>query len=231
MILFCSDPGTSENIAPKKRRRKESSTYLETNTPVDYFGDVPGKSSGRGTVQAGKQLASSSIGSYGQYPDDDRVVKNKTSGPGGALKRKSDFSADATARAKISKEDYKDVLLPLDYGDKELLLPLDYAHKSKSSDMLLPVDYAHKSKTSETYDYGSAYRDKGTSVQLDFQQRKASRENHDSSNRIYRKGKCGTSEYPVVAMGSAVYSTQTVVGAFFSVILFVGTNGFNPLLI
>nr|TKW18092.1 hypothetical protein SEVIR_5G410200v2 [Setaria viridis] len=220
------DPGTSTNIAPKKRRRKDSSTYLETNAPVDYLsiGDVPGKSSGRGTVQAGKQLASSSVGSYGQYPEDNRVVKNKTSGPGGALKRKSDFSAvaDATARAKISKdasnapvelsdlEDYKDVLLPLDYGDKELLLPLDYAHKSKSSDMLLPLDYAHKSKTSETYDYGSAYRDKGTSVQLDFQQRKASRENHDSSNRIYRKGKCGTSEYPVVAMGTAVYSTQTV---------------------
>ncbi|CAO2182130.1 unnamed protein product [Urochloa humidicola] len=195
------EPGTSANVAPKKRRRKDSSsTYLETNqlAPADYFntGDVPGNSSGRSTVQAGKQLASSNAGPYGQYHEDSRVVKNKTSGPGAAPKRKSsDFSLgpDATARAKISKD---------------ALLPLDYAHKSK--DALLPLDYAHKSKTSETHDYAySAYRDKGTSVQLDFQQRKAGGE-QGTSSRIYRKEKYGTSEYPVMPMGSAVYSTQTV---------------------
>ncbi|CAL4953385.1 unnamed protein product [Urochloa decumbens] len=157
------EPGTSANVAPKKRRRKDSSsTYAETNqlAPVDYFntGDVPGNSSGRGTVQAGKQLASSNAGSYGQYHEDSRVARNKTSGPGAAPKRKSsDFSvgADATARAKIT------------------------------------------------------YRDKGTSVQLDFQQRKAGGE-QGMSSRIYRKEKYGTTEYPVMAMGSAVYSTQTV---------------------
>ncbi|CAL4972807.1 unnamed protein product [Urochloa decumbens] len=211
------EPGTSANVAPKKRRRKDSSsTYAETNqlAPVDYFntGDVPGNSSGRGTVQAGKQLASSNAGSYGQYHEDSRVAKNKTSGPGAAPKRKSsDFSggADATARAKISKGASH---APLELRDlekhKDALLPLDYAHKSK--DALLPLDYAHKSKTSETYDYAySAYRDKGTSVHLDFQQRKAGGE-QGTSNRIYRKEKYGTTEYPVMAMGSAVYSTQTV---------------------
>ncbi|CAO1942528.1 unnamed protein product [Urochloa humidicola] len=220
------EPGISANAAQKKRRRKDSSnTYLENNqlAPVDYFntGDVPGNSSGRGIIQAGKQVASSNTGSYGQYHEDSRVAKNKTSGSGAAPKRKSsDFSvgADATARAKISKgaselrdlEKHKDALLPLDYAhkSKDALLPLDYVHKSK--DALLPLDYTHKSKTSETYDYAySAYRDKGTSVQLDFQQRKAGGE-QGTSSRIYRKEKYGATEYPVMAMGSAVYSTQTV---------------------
>ncbi|WVZ67925.1 hypothetical protein U9M48_016939 [Paspalum notatum var. saurae] len=197
------EPGTSANVAPKKRRRKDSSsTHLETNqlAPVGYshVGDLLGKSSGRGTVQAGKQLASSNVGPYGQYPEDNRVVKNKTSGPGGAPKRKSsDFSmgADAAARAKIIKDASH---APLEIRDFE-------KHKA----VALPVEYAHKSKTSETYDYAySAYRDKGTSVQLDFQQRRASGENQDPSNRIYRKEKHGTSEYPGMAMASAVYSAQ-----------------------
>ncbi|KAJ1286526.1 hypothetical protein BS78_03G359100 [Paspalum vaginatum] len=196
------EPGTLANVAPKKRRRKDSSsTYLETNqlAPVDYFnvGDLPGKSSGRGTVQAGKQLASSNIGSYG-HPEDNRVVKNKTSGPGGAPKRKSsDFSmgADAATRDKIIKDASH---APLELRDLE-------KHKAAA----LPVEYAHKSKTSETYDYAyPAYRDKGTSVQLDFQQRRASGENQDPSNRIYRKEKHGTSEYPGMAMASAIYSAQ-----------------------
>lgn len=210
LILFCSEAGTSANVAPKKRRRKDSSSaYLETNqlAPVDYFntGDVPGKSSGRGTVQAGKQLASSNASSYGQYHEDNRVVKNKTSGPGGAPKRKSsDFSmgADAVARAKISKDASH---APLELRDLE-------KHKAAA----LPVDYAHKSKTSETYDYAySAYRDKGTSVQLDFQQRKTIGENQDPSTRIYRKEKYGASEYPVMAIGTSVYSAQTVVRVLF----------------
>ncbi|ONM35873.1 wound-responsive family protein [Zea mays] len=75
----------------------------------------------------------------------------------------------------------------------------------------LPVDYAHKSKISETFDYAyPAYRDKGTSGQLDFQQRKISRENQGPSNRTYRKEKHGTNEYPGIAMATAVYSTQTM---------------------
>lgn len=209
VILFCSEPGTSANVAPKKRRRKDaSSTYLETNhlAPVDYFdiGDVPGKSSARGTVQAGKQLASSNIGSYGQYYEDNRVVKNKTSGPGGAPKRKSSefLGGDAAARAKVIRDVSH---APLELRDLE-------KHKAAA----LPVDYAHKSKTSETFDYAyPAYRDKGTSVQLDFQQRKVSGENQDPSNRIYRKEKHGTSEYPGMAMASAVYSTQTMVRVSF----------------
>lgn len=218
VILFCSEPGISANVAPKKRRRKDASiTYLETNhlAPVDYFniGDVPGKSSARGAVQTGKQLGSSNIGSYGQYHEDNRVVKNKTSGPGGAPKRKSsEFSGgDAAARAKIIKD--------VSYA------PLELRDLEKHKAAALPVDYAHKSKTSETFDYAyPAYRDKGTSAQLDFQQRKVSGENQDPSNRIYRKEKHGTSEYPGMAMASAVYSTQTMVRVSFSFCLWDRRN-------
>ncbi|AQK99103.1 wound-responsive family protein [Zea mays] len=177
------EPGGSANVAPKKRRRKDaSSTYLETNhlAPVDYFdiGYVPGKSSARGTAKVGKQLASSNIGSYGQYHEDNRVVKNKTSGPGGAPRRKSsEFSVgDAAARAKVIK-DVSDA--PLELRDLE---------KQKAAPP--PVSYAHKSKTSEAFDYAyPADRDKGTSAQLGFQQRKVSGENQDPSNRIYHKEK------------------------------------------
>ncbi|XP_062207682.1 ubinuclein-1-like [Phragmites australis] len=200
------EPGTSTNVAPKKRRRKDSSsTYLENNqlAPGDYsnIGDMPGKSSGRGAVPSGKQLASSSVGSYGQYHEDNRVVKNKTGAPGGApIRKSSDFAvvADAAARTKMSSKDVPHA--PLELRDLE-------KHKAAA---LQPIDYAHKSKTSETYDYTySAYGDKGTSMQLDFQQRKASGENQDPSNRMYRKEKHGISEYPGMAMANAVYSTQT----------------------
>lgn len=197
------EPGTAANVAPKKRRRKDaSSSYLESNHlgPIDYFdiGDVPEKSSSRGTVQTGKQLVSSNVSSYGQYHEDNRVVKNKISGPGGAPKRKSsEFSGDAAARAKIIKDVSH---APLELRDME-------KHKAAA----LPVDYAHKSKISETFDYAyPAYRDKGTSGQLDFQQRKISRENQGPSNRTYRKEKHGTNEYPGIAMATAVYSTQTM---------------------
>ncbi|ONM35870.1 wound-responsive family protein [Zea mays] len=203
VVLFCSEPGTAANVAPKKRRRKDaSSSYLESNHlgPIDYFdiGDVPEKSSARGTVQTGKQLVSSNVSSYGQYHEDNRVVKNKISGPGGAPKRKSsEFSGDAAARAKIIKDVSH---APLELRDME-------KHKAAA----LPVDYAHKSKISETFDYAyPAYRDKGTSGQLDFQQRKISRENQGPSNRTYRKEKHGTNEYPGIAMATAVYSTQTM---------------------
>ncbi|ONM35868.1 wound-responsive family protein [Zea mays] len=201
--LVQCEPGTAANVAPKKRRRKDaSSSYLESNHlgPIDYFdiGDVPEKSSARGTVQTGKQLVSSNVSSYGQYHEDNRVVKNKISGPGGAPKRKSsEFSGDAAARAKIIKDVSH---APLELRDME-------KHKAAA----LPVDYAHKSKISETFDYAyPAYRDKGTSGQLDFQQRKISRENQGPSNRTYRKEKHGTNEYPGIAMATAVYSTQTM---------------------
>jgi hypothetical protein len=211
LIILCSDPGTSTNAAPKKRRRKDSSTDNNQIAPGGHFntGDLPGKSSGRGSAQAGNP-SSSNIGSYGQYYEDNRVAKNKT----GAPKRKSsDFAvgADVAPHAKMSSKDISNA--PLEIRDME-------KHKAAA---FQPIDYAHKSKTSETYAY-PAYRDKGTSIQLDFLQRKATGENQDRSNRIHHKEKQGISEYPSMAMASATYSTQTAVIILFH-ILFIGPRG------
>ncbi|KAL6840295.1 hypothetical protein ACP4OV_030105 [Aristida adscensionis] len=197
------EAGTSTNAAPKKRRRKDLSNTVANNqvAPGDYLniGDVPGKSSGRGVAHAGRQLASSNLGSYGY--EDNRVVKSKTGAPGAPPKRKpADIAAgaDTVARTKMSKD--------VSYTSSELR-DLE-KHKAAA---FLPVDYANKSKTSETYNYAyPAYRDRDTSMQLDFQQRKASGGNQDPSNRIQRKEKHGMSEYSGMAMASAVYSSQTM---------------------
>ncbi|KAL6616497.1 hypothetical protein ACP70R_038767 [Stipagrostis hirtigluma subsp. patula] len=199
------EPGTSTNVAPKKRRRKDpSNTYMENNqvAPGDYFniGDMPGKSSGRGAAHAGRQLASSNLGAYGH--EDNRVVKSKTGAPGGPPKRKAAdvaAGADIAARTKMSSKDVS--YAPSDLRDLE-------KHKAAA---FLPVDYAHKPKTSETYNYAySAYKDRDSSMQLDFQQRKGSGGNQDPSNRIQRKEKSGISEYSGMAMAGAVYSSQTM---------------------
>jgi hypothetical protein len=215
LIILCSDPGTSTNAAPKKRRRKDSSTDNNQIAPGGHFntGDLLGKSSGRGSAQAGNP-SSSNIGSYGQYYEDNRVAKNKTGAPGGTPKRKSsDFAvgADVAQRAKMSSKDISNA--PLEVRDME---------KRKAA-AFQPIDYAHKSKTSEAYAY-PANRDKGTSIQLDLLQRNATGENQDQSNRIHHKEKHGISEYPSMAMASATYSTQTAVIILFH-ILFIGPRG------
>jgi hypothetical protein len=224
LIILCSDPGTSTNAAPKKRRRKDASTDNNQIAPGDHFntGDVLGKSSGRGSSQAGKP-SSSNIGSYGQYYEDNIVPKNKTGAPGGPKRKSSDFAvgADAALHAKTSSKDISNA--PLEITDME-------KHKAAA---FQPIDYAYKSKISETYDYAyPAYRDKGASIQLDSQQRKASGENKDQSNRIHRKEKHGISEYPSMAMASATYSTQTEVIILFHYFIFcllVQETTFNPL--
>ncbi|KAK3162653.1 hypothetical protein QOZ80_1BG0092040 [Eleusine coracana subsp. coracana] len=72
-----------------------------------------------------------------------------------------------------------------------------------------PKKRRRKDASSDNNQIAPAYRDKGTSVQLDFQQRKGSGENQDQSNRLHRKEKQAISEYPSMAMASA-YSTQTL---------------------
>ncbi|AQK99105.1 wound-responsive family protein [Zea mays] len=162
---FVDDAELDEYFEVDNLKTKHDGYFVNKGSWIrfDYFdiGYVPGKSSARGTAKVGKQLASSNIGSYGQYHEDNRVVKNKTSGPGGAPRRKSsEFSVgDAAARAKVIK-DVSDA--PLELRDLE---------KQKAAPP--PVSYAHKSKTSEAFDYAyPADRDKGTSAQLGFQQRK-----------------------------------------------------------
>lgn len=209
LSVFCSEAGTSANVAPKKRRRKDSSSgYIENNqvAPADYpsIGNMPGKSAARSGAHVGKKLTSSNIGSYGEYyHDDNRVVKNKTGA--GVHKRKSmDFAmgSDTAAYMKISSKD-------MPYASSEL---------NKAAG-LQPTDYTHRSKTAEAYDYAySAYRDRDTSMQLDFQQKRAyTGENRDPSNKIHRKEKHGMGEFSSMATTGALYSGQVMVRA----ILFV----------
>uniref|UniRef100_A0A0D9V8N0 Hpc2-related domain-containing protein n=1 Tax=Leersia perrieri TaxID=77586 RepID=A0A0D9V8N0_9ORYZ len=199
------EAGTSASVAPKKRRRKDSSSgYIENNqvAPGDYLsaGNIPGKSTSRSGAQVRKKLTSSNLGSYGEYyNEDNRVVKNKTGAPGGVHKRKStDFAmgSDTGAYTKTSSKD-------MPYSSSE---PKDLEkHKAAA---LQPTDFTHKSKTAEAYDYAySAYRD--TSMQLDFQQKRAyTGENRDPSNKIHRKEKHGTGEFSGMATTGAPITSR-----------------------
>ncbi|KAG8054467.1 hypothetical protein GUJ93_ZPchr0001g30780 [Zizania palustris] len=198
--------GTSTNVAPKKRRRKDSSSdYIENNqvAPGDYpsIGNLPGKSTARSGAHVGKKLTSSNLGSYSEYyNEDNRVVKNKTGAPGGVPKRKSTnfaMGADAAAYTKIPSKD-------MPYVSSE---PRDM-EKHKVAVQL--TDFNHRPKTSEAYDYPySVYRDRDASMQLDFQQKRAYiGENRDPSNKMHRKEKHGMNEFSGMAATGAVYSAQ-----------------------
>ncbi|KAG8054489.1 hypothetical protein GUJ93_ZPchr0001g29607 [Zizania palustris] len=200
------EAGTSTNVAPKKRRRKDSSSdYIENNqvAPGDYpsIGNLPGKSTARSGAHVGKKLTSSNLGSYSEYyNEDNRVVKNKTGAPGGVPKRKSTnfaMGADAAAYTKIPSKD-------MPYVSSE---PRDM-EKHKVAVQL--TDFNHRPKTSEAYDYPySVYRDRDASMQLDFQQKRAYiGENRDPSNKMHRKEKHGMNEFSGMAATGAVYSAQ-----------------------
>ncbi|KAL5221181.1 hypothetical protein ABZP36_025894 [Zizania latifolia] len=201
------EAGTSTNVAPKKRRRKDSSSgYIENNevAPGDYpsIGNMPGKSTARSGAQIGKKSTSSNLGSYSEYyPEDNRVVKNKIGAPGGVPKRKStDFAMDADTVA-YTKIPSKDMM----YASSELK-----DMETHKTAVLQPTDFIRRSKTAEAYDYAySVYRDRDASMQLDFQQKRTYiGENRDPSNNMHPKEKHGTSEFSGMATTGAVYSTQ-----------------------
>jgi ubinuclein len=88
--FFCSESGTSTDVAPKKRRSKDpSGDHIEINQGAagDYFNisNMPGKATS--PAHAGKKLA--------------------TSGTGVSKKRSTDFATgvDAAKRTKISGKD------------------------------------------------------------------------------------------------------------------------------
>ncbi|KAF0917674.1 hypothetical protein E2562_021183 [Oryza meyeriana var. granulata] len=202
------EAGTSANVAPKKRRRKDlSSGYIENNQVAsgDYLsiGNLPGKSAVRSGAHVGKKLTSSNLGSYGEYYHEDNKVKNRSGVPGVVHKRKSsDFAmgSDTVAYTRISSKD-----TPYASSEQKDL----EKHKAAA---LQPTDFTHRSKTAEAYDYAySAYRERDTSMQLDFQQKRAyTGENRDPSNKIHRKEKHGMGEFSGMATAGAVYSSQVM---------------------
>uniref|UniRef100_A0A453G7X6 Hpc2-related domain-containing protein n=2 Tax=Aegilops tauschii subsp. strangulata TaxID=200361 RepID=A0A453G7X6_AEGTS len=107
------EPGTSANVAPKKRRSKDQSAdHIENNQGAtgDYL--KPGKASGLKKVATGN-------GEY--YHEGSRVVKTKPSATGVLKRRSTDFAAgvDSTKRTKISTCRDKDPSTQLDFQQKQ----------------------------------------------------------------------------------------------------------------
>ncbi|XP_047056393.1 ubinuclein-1-like [Lolium rigidum] len=76
--------------------------------------------------------------------------------------------------------------------------------KKRSTDFATGVDAAKRTKI-------SAYRDKGLSTQLDFQQEKTySGENQDLANKIYHKEKHGTSDFSGITLPGTSCPTQAM---------------------
>lgn len=76
--------------------------------------------------------------------------------------------------------------------------------KKRSTDFATGVDAAKRTKI-------SAYRDKGPSTQLDFQQEKTySGENQDLANKIYHKEKHGTSDFSGITLPGTSCPTQAM---------------------
>ncbi|KAM0925877.1 hypothetical protein ACQ4PT_003790 [Festuca glaucescens] len=179
------EPGTSTDVAPKKRRSKDpSGDHIEINQGAtgDYFNisNMPGKTTS--PAHAGKKLA--------------------TSGTGVSKKRSTDFATgvDAAKRTKISGKD-------MSYSPSKELKDIK-KHKAAA---FQPTDFVNKSRTSETYDYASAYRDKGPSTQLDFQQENTyTGENQDLTNKIYHKEKHGTSDFSGITLPGTSCPTQAM---------------------
>uniref|UniRef100_N1R0P1 Hpc2-related domain-containing protein n=1 Tax=Aegilops tauschii TaxID=37682 RepID=N1R0P1_AEGTA len=188
------EPGTSANVAPKKRRSKDQSAdHIENNQGAtgDYL--KPGKASGLKKVATGN-------GEY--YHEGSRVVKTKPSATGVLKRRSTDFAAgvDSTKRTKISSKD-------VSYSSSKELKDLE-KYKAPA---FQPTDFGNKSTTSETHGYASACRDKDPSTQLDFQQKQTyNGENEDPTSKIYRKDIAGTNDFSSMDVSGAAYPTQAM---------------------
>jgi ubinuclein len=124
LTFFCSQSGTSADVAPKKRRSKDpSGDHIEINNGAtgDYLNisKMPGKATS--AAHAGKKLV--------------------TGGTGVPKRRSTDFATgvDAAKRTKISSKD-------LSYSPSTALKTLE-KHKAAA---FQPTDFVNKSRTSET---------------------------------------------------------------------------------
>ncbi|XP_010232654.1 ubinuclein-1 isoform X3 [Brachypodium distachyon] len=198
------ETSTTANVSTKKRRRKDSSgAHIENNKGAVgdnvSMSNMPGKSSARGAAHEGNKLATSNLGSNGEYYHEGK--KTKTSATGVPKRRSSDFATgfDSAAHTMASSKDVSNSPSELKHFEK---------HKTAA---FPPTDFGNKSRASETYDYASAYRDKDPSVQLDFQQKKTCiGENQDLTNKMYHKEKHGMNDFSGMAGSAAVYPTQTM---------------------
>ncbi|KAF0922650.1 hypothetical protein E2562_001052 [Oryza meyeriana var. granulata] len=178
--------GSVQTVEPKKRRRKDSSSYIENNKEF-----APGSSSDMGmplkdsksrTLQTGKNTSNAP----------ERIQKKNFSDPA--------TGAEYAAHLKMSSKDMQ--LPPVEIKEFD-------EHKSAVPQA---VDFAHKSGANETYEYPfPAYWDKDAPGHLGLQQKITSNgANQDLSKNVRHKEKCNVSQFSGLNVASNIYSTETL---------------------
>ncbi|XP_072964294.1 ubinuclein-1 isoform X3 [Typha angustifolia] len=205
-----SEPSSSPNVAPKKRRRKET-TKSHREKDLGHaaaeqlnVGDMRVKAAPRSGSFMGKKLSRKIQAPHGaHYYEESKHVKNKANAHTGAYEKKSaDFplNTENPIYAKVSNKDAAS--LPSEPKDFD-------KHKAGAAHSR---DIAYTSRTSESYDYTySVSRDKSASSQLDFQSKKLlNSENVDVPTKIRRKEKYGAGEYADTSISGSIYPMQAV---------------------
>ncbi|XP_047095525.1 ubinuclein-1-like isoform X1 [Lolium rigidum] len=190
--------GSIQNVAPKKRRRRDpSSSYIENSREIrpDSMAVKPPK---RNTLEIGKN----ELSSYSEYHSEgSKPVKNRSNSTGRMQKINSSDNAIGAEYASHLKIPSKDVSLP-----SSEIKDLD-KHKTAA---LQAVDFSRKSRTNDTYPY-SACLDKDAPVQLDLPPKKSSNgAKQDLSNKMRRKEDYGATQFSGLATANNVHSTQTM---------------------
>uniref|UniRef100_A0ACD5TLJ4 Uncharacterized protein n=1 Tax=Avena sativa TaxID=4498 RepID=A0ACD5TLJ4_AVESA len=191
--------GSIQNVGPKKRRRRDSSSsYIENRREIGP-GSMPVKPPKRSALEIGKNVASSELSSYSEYHSEgNKPVKNRSNSPGSMQKINSSDNTTGAEYASHQKIPSKDVSLP-----SSEIKDLD-KHKAAAPQA---VDVSRKSRTIDTYPYPA--HDKDAPVQLDLPLKKSTNgTKQDLSNKMRRKEKYGTSQFSGLATANNVYPTQ-----------------------
>ncbi|XP_008805861.2 ubinuclein-1-like isoform X2 [Phoenix dactylifera] len=198
------EPMASFNVAPKKRRRKDSTKVYRKrdhqhgpNESVK-MGNMRIKAAARNAPLVGKKLSSTAdvlaLPYFEHYYEESKPVKKILNAPAGAYKKRSSDLTLHLENPPSVKVPNKDVpSLPLESKDfdkhKAVVIPSDdLVHKSRGTGNSLDPMY-------------QASQDKGVSSQVEFQSRRLlNGEIEELSAKIRRKEKHGTCEFPMQAV-------------------------------
>lgn len=210
--LFCSEygsvqnvvqDGAVQNVGPKKRRRRDSSTtYMENNKELTP-GSMPVEVPKRNALEIGKNIASSDLNSYSEYHSEgNKPLTNKSNSPGRMQKLNSSDNAAGAECASLPKISSKDVSLP-----SSEIKDLD-KHKTAVAQA---VDFARKSTTNAINPY-PGYYEKDAGLQLDLQLKKSSNVvKPELPKKMRQKEIYGANQFPGTTTAGNVYPTQTTV--------------------
>ncbi|KAG1328098.1 putative ubinuclein-1 [Cocos nucifera] len=196
----------SPNVAPKKRRRKDSTTVCgedHDHVPNESInmGNMRIKAAARNAPMVGKKLSSSAkvlaLPYVENYYEENKLVGNKLNAPTGAnRKRFADLTINLeNPPVKLPNEDISS-------------LPLESKDFDKHKAAMPSKELTHKSRgTGDSFDpmYQTS-GDKGVSSQVEFHSRRLPNgENEEVSAKIRRKEKYGTGIFPDMNSSGSVY--------------------------